>query len=117
MLEGCTVIAAIDQRMSEGAMGNQERAGGGLRLDERQEVGGVLERNRNSPADVVRGPKQVKHGEMERGPDCPGLGHEPICSFQRGDDFRVCVAFAGHQRRDQGAVDIELQLVALASFG
>ena len=32
MREGCTVIAAIDQRLSEGAMADQERAGRGLRL-------------------------------------------------------------------------------------
>jgi hypothetical protein len=32
MHEGCKVIAAIDQRGSEGAMGNQERARQGLRL-------------------------------------------------------------------------------------
>ena len=32
MREGCTVIAATHQRQSEAAMGNQERAGGGLRL-------------------------------------------------------------------------------------
>jgi len=54
---------------------------------------------------------------MERGPDCCGLGHEPIRSLQRGDSFRVCEAFAGHQRCGQGDVDIELQLLALASLG
>ena len=32
MRQGCTVIAAIDQRRSEDAMADQERAGGGLRL-------------------------------------------------------------------------------------
>src|SRR5215469_7055131 len=32
MLEGCTVVAANDQRVTEGAMGNQERAGRRLRL-------------------------------------------------------------------------------------
>jgi hypothetical protein len=32
MLEGCTVVAAKDQRLSEGAMAHQERAGRGLRL-------------------------------------------------------------------------------------
>jgi len=32
MREGCTVIAAIRQRMAEDAMADQERAGGGLRL-------------------------------------------------------------------------------------
>ena len=42
MREGCTVIAAIDQRRSEDAMADQERAGRGLRLSEGQEVGGVL---------------------------------------------------------------------------
>jgi hypothetical protein len=77
----------------------------------------VLERGRNSPAGEVRDPKPVKHGEMERGPDCRGLGHEPVRALQRGDDFRIGVAFTGHQRRDQGDVDIELQLFALASFG
>ena len=49
--QGCTVIAAKDQRISEGAMADQERGGGGLRLGEGQEVRGVLERGRNSPAD------------------------------------------------------------------
>jgi hypothetical protein len=77
----------------------------------------VLERGRNSPADQGRDPEPVKHGEIERGPDCPGLGHEPIRSLQRGDDFWVGVAFAGPQRRGQGDMDIELQLVALASLG
>ena len=32
MHEGCTVIAAINQRISERAMADQERAGRGLRL-------------------------------------------------------------------------------------
>ena len=32
MREGCTVVAAKDQRIGEGAMADQERAGGGLRL-------------------------------------------------------------------------------------
>ena len=50
MRKGCTVIAAKDQRQSEDAMADQERAGRGLRLGERQEVGGVLERGRNSPS-------------------------------------------------------------------
>jgi len=54
---------------------------------------------------------------MNRGPDCPGLGHEPIRSLQRGEDFRVGIAFAGHQRLGQNDVDIELELLALASFG
>jgi len=54
---------------------------------------------------------------MERGPDCPSLGHEPVRSLQRADDFRIGVAFAGHQRLGQGDVDIELQLFALGSFG
>jgi hypothetical protein len=54
---------------------------------------------------------------MERGPDCPGLGHEPVCSLHRSDDLGVGVAFAGHQRCGQGDVDIELELSALASFG
>jgi len=69
MRQGCTVIAANDQRQSEGAMGNQERAGRGLRLGDRQEVGGVLERGRNRPSGVVRDPKAVEHEEMDRGPD------------------------------------------------
>jgi hypothetical protein len=54
---------------------------------------------------------------MDRGPDCRDLGHEPIGPLQRGEDFRVGVAFAGHQRCGQGDVDVELQLLALASFG
>ena len=53
MRKGCAVIAAIDQRMAEDAMADQERAGGGLRLGDGQEVGGGLERGRNSTA--VRG--------------------------------------------------------------
>jgi len=117
MREGCRVIAANHQRMSEGAMADQERAGRVLRLGNRQEIGGVLERGRNRLSVVVRGPKPVEHGEMERGPDCPDLGHEAICSLQRGEDFRVGVAFAGYQRCGQGDVDIELQLLALAGFG
>ena len=76
----------------------------------------MLERGRNSPSDVVRGPKPIEHKEMERGPDRRGLGHESICSLQRGEDFRVGLAFAGHQRLGQGDVDIELQLLTLASF-
>jgi hypothetical protein len=98
-------------------MAHQERAGGGLRLGERQEVGGVLERGGNRPSGKVRDPKAVEHREMERGTDCPGLGHEPICSLQRGEDFRVGEPFAGHQRSGQGDLYIELQLVALASCG
>ena len=89
MLEGCTVIAAIEQRLSEDAMTDQEWAGRRLRLGDGQEIGGVLERGRSSPSLEVRDPKPVKHGEMERGPDCPGLGHEPVCSLQRGDDLRI----------------------------
>jgi len=54
---------------------------------------------------------------MERGPDRPGLGHEPVCSLQRHDDLRIGGAFAGHQRLGQGDVDVELQLLALAGFG
>ena len=50
MRQGCRVIAANDQRRSAGAMGHQERAGRGLRLSDGEEVGGVLERGRNSPA-------------------------------------------------------------------
>ena len=50
MRQGCTVIAANEQRRSEGAMADQERAGGGLRLGDRQEVAGVLETSRNSAA-------------------------------------------------------------------
>ena len=67
MHQGCTVIAAMEQRLSEEAMADQEGAGGGLRLGDRQEVGGVLERGCHSG--VVRDPKPVKHGEMDRGPD------------------------------------------------
>ena len=77
----------------------------------------MLERGRNSPSCLARDPKPVKHEEMDRGPDCRGFGHEPIGSLQRGEDFRVGIAFAGHQRLSQGDVDIELTLVALASFG
>ena len=117
MREGCTVVAAPHQRQSDDAMADQERAGGRLRLGDRQEVGGVLERGRNTPAGEGRDPKPPKNGEMDRGPDCPGLGHKPVCSLQRGDDFRVGVAFSGHQRCAQGDVDIELQLLAIASFG
>ena len=98
-------------------MADQERAGGGLRLGDRQEIRGLLERGRNSPAVQGRDPKPVKHKEMERGPDCRGLGHEPISSLQRGDDLGAGEAFAGPQRRDQSDMDIELQLFALASFG
>jgi hypothetical protein len=47
MRQGCTVIAAKDQRKTEGAMGNQERAGRGLRSGNRQEVAGMLERGCN----------------------------------------------------------------------
>jgi hypothetical protein len=53
---------------------------------------------------------------MERGPDCCGLCHEPVRSLQRGDGFRVGVAFAGHQSGGQGDVDIELQALALVSL-
>ena len=49
MLEGCTVVGAKDQRISEGSMADQERAGRGLRLGEGQEVGGVLEPGGNAP--------------------------------------------------------------------
>jgi len=117
MRQGCTVTAASHQRISEDAMADQERAGRGLRLGERQEVGGVLERGCNSPSVVVIGPKSEKHREMGRAPDCRGLGHEPISSLQRGDDLGAGEAFAGPQRRDQSDMDIELQLFALASFG
>jgi hypothetical protein len=48
MRESYRAIAANDQRMSEGAMSNRERAGRGLRLGDRQEVGGAIERGRNS---------------------------------------------------------------------
>src|SRR5262252_5637740 len=37
MRQGCRVIAANDQRGTEGAMAHQERAGGGLRLGDGQE--------------------------------------------------------------------------------
>ena len=46
MGKGCAVVAAIHQRISEDAMADQERAGRGLRLGDRQEIGGVLERSR-----------------------------------------------------------------------
>ena len=115
--QGCTVIAAKDQRGSEDAMAHQERAGGGLRLSDGQEVGGALKRGSNSPAVQSRDPKPVKHGEMDRCSDCRCLGHEPIRSLQRGEDFGVSVAFPGHQRCGQGDVDSELQLFALTSFG
>jgi len=98
-------------------MADQERAGRWLRLGDRQEVGGVLERGRNSPSSVVRDPKPVEHREMERAPDCAGLGHEPVRSLQRGDGFRVGVASAGHQRCGQRDVDLELELLALANLG
>ena len=98
-------------------MADQERTGRGLRLGEGQEVGGVLECGCNSPAVQGRDPKPVEHEEMERGPDCPGLGHQPIRALQRGDDFRASKAVCGHQRRSQGDVDIEFQLFALESFG
>ena len=98
-------------------MADQERAGRGLRLGDRQEVRGVLERGRNSPSGMVRDPKSVEHGEMERRPDCPGLGREPVRSLQDSYGFRVGVAFAGPQCCGQGDVDIELQLFALTSFG
>ena len=117
MPQGSTVITDTDQRQSEDAIANQERAGRGLRLGDRQEIGGMIETGRHSASGVVRDPKPEKHEEMEWGPDRRGLGHEPICSLQRGEDFWIGVAFAGHQRRDQGEVDIELQLLALASFG
>ena len=117
MRESCTVIAARHQRPGEDAMADQERAGRWLRLGDRQEVGGALKRGCNSPAVQSRDPKPVKDGEMQRGPDCRGLGHEPVRSLQRGGDFGVGVAFAGHQRCGQGDVDIELQLLALARFG
>src|SRR5262245_60723719 len=50
MLGGRTVVAAKDQRISEGSMADQERAGRGLRLREGQEVSGVFERGRNIPS-------------------------------------------------------------------
>jgi hypothetical protein len=117
MRKGCTVIAAEHQGRGEDAMADQERAGRGLRLGWRQEVGGVLERGRHRPSGEVRHPKPPKHGEMERAPDWCGLGHEPVRSLQLGDDLGVCVALTGHQRCGQGDVDIELQLSALAGFG
>ena len=69
MRQGCRIVAGKDQRPSEGAMGNQERGGGRLRLGERQEVGGVLKRGCNRPAVEGRDPKPEKHGEMERAPN------------------------------------------------
>src|SRR5262249_35652136 len=50
MLEGCTVVAAKDQRISQGSMADQEWAGRGLRLGEGQEVGGMFERGLNIPS-------------------------------------------------------------------
>jgi hypothetical protein len=46
-------------------MADQERAGRGLRLGERQEVGRVLEPGRNGPGVMVIGPKPEKR-ELER---------------------------------------------------
>ena len=69
MRECCAIIAAKDQRISEDAMADQERAGRGLRLDDGEEAGGLLERGRNSPSVDGRDPKPEEHGEMERGPD------------------------------------------------
>ena len=59
-------------------MADQERAGGGLQLGQRPEVGGAFERGRDIPSVVVRDPKPLKDGKMERGSDCRGLGHEPV---------------------------------------
>jgi hypothetical protein len=39
--------------------------GGGLRLGQRPEVGGVLERGRDIPSVVVRDPKPLKDGKMD----------------------------------------------------
>ena len=115
MLEGCRVIAAKDQRGSEDAMAHQERAGGGLRLSDGQEVGGALKRGCNSPAVQSRDPKPVKHGEMDRCSDCRCLGHEPIRSLQRGEDFGVSVD-PGHQRCGQGGRLRPLTLLWMVGF-
>src|SRR5208282_1077530 len=58
-----------------------------------------------------------KSTEKWSGVPTDAVSVEPIRSLQRGEDFRVGVAFAGHQRCGQGDLDIELQLFALASFG
>ena len=98
-------------------MADQERARRGLRLGDRQEIGSAFQRGCNCASVEGRDPKPVKHKEVERGTNRAGLGDEAICSLQRGNGFGIRVAFAGHQRCGQRDVDIELKLVALASFG
>jgi len=44
-------------------MADQERAGGGLQLGQRPEVGGAFERGRDIPSVVVRDPKPLKDGK------------------------------------------------------
>ena len=63
-------------------------------MGQRPEVGGVLERGRDIPSVVVRDAKPLKDGKKERGSDRRGLGHEPVRSLQRGDDFRIRVAIS-----------------------
>ena len=51
---------------------------------------------------------------------CNGVPTAPVSApsrFARSSDFKVGVALPGHQRCYQGDVDIELELLALASFG
>ena len=98
-------------------MADQERAGRGLRLGDRQEVGGVLERGRNSPA--VELETQSPYS-TEKWSGVPTDAVSVTSRLARSSAATVSgsgVAFAGHQRCGQGDVDIELQLLALASFG
>src|SRR4051812_38341949 len=76
MREGRTVIAAKDQTVSEDAMADEERTGQRLRVRGGQEVAGVLEGGRTSPAGLATGPKPEEHGEMERSSNCSGLSHQ-----------------------------------------
>ena len=84
MRDGCTVIAAKDQRGSEDAMADQERTGGGLRLGQRPVVGGVLERGRDIPSVVVKDPKPLKDGKNGTGFRLPRprsrAGRAPLAS-------------------------------------
>ena len=63
-------------------------------MGQRPEVGGAFERGRDIPSVVVRDPKPLKDGKMERDSDCGGLGHEPVARSSGGDDFRIRAAFA-----------------------
>jgi len=60
-------------------MADQARAGRGLRLGDGQEAGGVLERGRNCPADVVREPKPPKNREMDVGSKNSAVGYAVRC--------------------------------------